>query len=51
MTVLQISAAALLIALTPVAMPAAPAKADQSLCQTNCAGNSLCEFWQNILCA
>jgi len=51
MTVLQISAAALLIALTPVAMPAPPASADQSLCQTNCAGNRLCEFWQDILCA
>jgi hypothetical protein len=51
MTVLQISAAALLIALAPATMPAASGSADQSLCQTNCAGNRLCEFWQDILCA
>jgi len=50
MTVLQISAAALLIALTPAAMPTGRAGPDQSLCQTNCAGNSLCEFWQDMLC-
>lgn len=49
MTVLQIGAA-LLIALTPVTLPTTQSRPDQSLCQTNCAGNSLCEFWQDILC-